>query len=43
MQAHEVNSHGAELVKCVHQLPEAARETVVAVNNHGIQPPLPAV
>ncbi len=40
MEAHEVDPQGAELVKGVHQLAQAASEAVVTVDNHGIhQPP----
>jgi hypothetical protein len=32
MQTDEMNSHGVELCQCVHELPQAPGESVVAVN-----------
>jgi hypothetical protein len=43
MEAHEVDPQGAELIERIHQLAQAASESVVAVNNHGIHEPLLAV
>jgi len=42
VQADEVDTEGAELLQCKHELPQATRKAVVSVNDDGIHEPLPA-
>src|SRR5690348_1550799 len=43
MQAYEVNSQGVKLAEGVHELPEAARESVIAIDQHRVELPAPGV
>jgi len=42
VQADEVDTEGAELLQCKHELSQATRKAVISVNDDGIHKPLPA-